>query len=290
MDGRTSKSVLVVVAHVVLAVCEPCATTDAAVSTCTLTAAQRQQQCACQYEWVVGCGRPVGTALHCEAANDRPATQPPSLPPPQLFCAQEVCADCYTPATPAVVGSGPLTRNASSCPSGGLRPTSFDFQGPFWLDGAPVRNNLLAPGDGPELLLDISVVDTDCQPISNAKVDLWHTSAAGYYWSEEMAQTGDESLRYKYAGILYSDAAGRARLRTVVPSAPPSRPICHIHVRYNRPGSSSVYVTQIYFPGAAGNDPSQSAGGVIDELAHILSADTSQNIHATYQFVVPKEA
>ena len=184
-----------------------------------------------------------------------------------------------------VVGSGEQ-REAATCASGGLTATPFDYAGPFWKAGAPelgAHGNIREPGDGPFLLLNISVVDTQCNLLPGAKIDLWHTNAAGKYGDE----IGDPAARYNYTGILFADIDGHALLETVIPARPPVRPICHIHVRYNKPGGP-VHVTQIYFPGASGNNPSQSMSGLDPSMfVHVLSNDAQQNMVATFQFVIP---
>jgi len=265
--------------------------------TCDLTSAQSQQSCRCEYVWDGSCA--VSSELNCKAPSQQPSQPPSQLPfhppptqPPSPWCGASVCTDCFGPANVAVIGSGPPPPyQASGCPAGGLPPTRFDYAGPFWKAGAPIFQagvvaDILEPGDGPELILNLSVVDPDCQPIASAKVDLWHTSGAGYYGDELYALTGNSVDRFKYTAVLFTDASGHATLKTVVPTRPPSRPICHIHVHYSRPGSSARYTTQIYFPGATGNAARFSANGAT-EIARITGRDARQNLRAEYQFVIP---
>ena len=164
----------------------PC--TFSAPSLCNVTLAQSQQRCRCEFVWDASGGCVVGSELTCEAAHyahvfpsppiPPPPPKSPPIPssPPALWCGTPVCTDCYGPTNVAVVGSGPPPPYvAPSCPAGGLPPTQFDYAGPFHKEGAPefqpgVVADILEPGDGPELLLDISVVDPSCQPIVNAKV------------------------------------------------------------------------------------------------------------------------
>ncbi|KAJ3161282.1 hypothetical protein HDU88_007377 [Geranomyces variabilis] len=55
-------------------------------------------------------------------------------------------------------------------------------EGPFWVEGELVRQNLVDGEPGVPLSLDVGVISlTDCKPIAGAYVEIWHANATGYY-------------------------------------------------------------------------------------------------------------
>lgn len=54
-------------------------------------------------------------------------------------------------------------------------------QGPYHLDEAFFRTNVTENQDGIKLHLFLSVRDTNCVPIADAIVEIWHANASGYY-------------------------------------------------------------------------------------------------------------
>jgi len=112
-------------------------------------------------------------------------------------------------------------------------PTSPDAQGPFYREGAPLRNSI---GTGYLLLGEVKSA-VDCTPIPGAKIELWTTGPDGRY---------DERWR----ATLYADQTGRYHFETHPPGPYGSRPP-HIHLIVNAPGFSEL-VTQHYpQPGSA---------------------------------------
>ena len=99
--------------------------------------------------------------------------------------------------------------------------THTSLLGPFYREASPK----LAAGSqiarhvkpGSECVLYGRVTDVDGKPIANASVSIWQTGADGLYDIQESAASID------YRGVFTTDADGVFMLRTVKPSATPSR-------------------------------------------------------------------
>ncbi|HSG41514.1 MAG TPA: hypothetical protein VLA72_00015 [Anaerolineales bacterium] len=110
--------------------------------------------------------------------------------------------------------------------------------GPYFKEGSPQTNVLYSEGmEGTRLILAGQVVNQDCFPFPNVKVDFWQTDANGEY----------DNAGYNFRGHQFTDNKGRYHLDTVLPGLYSSRPIEHIHVTLTSP-SGEVLTTQLYFP------------------------------------------
>ena len=163
--------------------------------------------------------------------------------------------------------------------SGGTGAMTGDYPDPFALDdgGAmcvlyPAQTIGPCYAETPAMRLDISdgqpglpmrlsfqIVDANCQPVSGAEVDIWHTSYNGYYsayalgticnLSGPAAAAGEMFCR----GVQVSDAAGRVDFNTIYPGWYLGR-TTHVHIAV-RPRSGRELIGQLYF-----------ADGLNDEL------------------------
>ena len=140
------------------------------------------------------------------------------------------------------------------------------------MPGAPERSDLVDEGmEGTVLLVSGFVVDTDCTPLANAKVDVWQADARGEY---------DNSGGYRLRGYVLTDAAGRYAFRTVVPGEYPGRTE-HIHVKITPDGGSTL-TSQLYFPGSTANEGDNIFS---DDLLLDLS-ETADGLAGSFTFVV----
>lgn len=61
-----------------------------------------------------------------------------------------------------------------------LAPTVTE--GPYWITGEQVRNDITEDQEGKPLVLDIGILDVNtCEPLEGAYIDVWHANATGYY-------------------------------------------------------------------------------------------------------------
>jgi protocatechuate 3,4-dioxygenase beta subunit len=121
-------------------------------------------------------------------------------------------------------------------------------EGPYYLDGLLVRNDITEGKAGIPLDLRITVVDaTTCAPIENAAVDVWHCDANGFYSGftesdpdpqdptpyQDDGSNPDTFLR----GVLLSDSSGLVQFQTIYPGWYVSRDV-HIHMKVHVGGAT----------------------------------------------------
>ena len=101
-------------------------------------------------------------------------------------------------------------------PSGATESTVL---GPFHVDGAPrlaMGANLSKDGKGDPLWVSGRVLDEQRQPIEGAELDVWQTSADGFYDIQDRTQP-EMNLR----GLFTTGADGRFFFRSIKPTSYP---------------------------------------------------------------------
>ncbi|MEV7043203.1 maleylacetate reductase and hydroxyquinol 1,2-dioxygenase domain-containing protein [Amycolatopsis sp. NPDC051061] len=151
--------------------------------------------------------------------------------------------------------------------------------GPFYVDGPPEtpQGADLAEGlPGTPLWTDVRVTDTDDQPVPDAIVDVWQSNEDGFY-DVQLPDVDGPVLRARFR----TDAEGRLRFRTIVPSAypiPADGPVGqmldavgrhpyrapHVHFMIAKPGYRTL-ITQLFVAGGDYLD-SDTVFGVKDGL------------------------
>ncbi|KAF5017803.1 hypothetical protein F66182_10243 [Fusarium sp. NRRL 66182] len=132
----------------------------------------------------------------------------------------------YTPCTsPATLFAG-----INSCV---LTPEVT--QGPYYVAGEYVRENIIEDQEGLNILLDYQVIDVEtCDPVPNVYLEMWHCNATGVYSGIVSSGNGDSSddsninntwLR----GIMKTDSDGVAQFESIFPGHYTSR-ATHIHI------------------------------------------------------------
>jgi len=127
-----------------------------------------------------------------------------------------------------------------SCGDGDT-PTPRQTEGPFYSAGPPEKADFRPDAPGEPMVLLGFVLDPDCHPIAEARVDLWHTDGDGRY----------DNRGFRLRGYQTTDEQGRFGFETIVPGVYPGR-TRHFHVKVQRP-AGRVLTTQLYFPGEPGN-------------------------------------
>ena len=151
-----------------------------------------------------------------------------------------------------------LLNNGAAAPGG---TTTANLMGPFWRQGSPSLPNgaslLKSPSLGVPIFVEASVQDAEGRPVEAASVDVWHSSAEGFYENQDPAEA-DMNLR----GTFTTDAEGRIAFRSVKPAGypiPVSGPVgdllrlqgrhnmrpAHIHFMINKPGYKTQF-SQVY--------------------------------------------
>jgi protocatechuate 3,4-dioxygenase beta subunit len=109
-------------------------------------------------------------------------------------------------------------------------------EGPFHIDLAQVRQDIVENRPGVPLALALTAVDSNtCEPIRDAAVDIWHCDALGVYSGEpSVGSEGETYLR----GIQLTDGNGLAEFATIYPGQYPGR-TTHIHLKVHIGGRQS---------------------------------------------------
>lgn len=140
-------------------------------------------------------------------------------------------ADRRKVARSTVEGSTARPEGSGPPPSCVLTPEQEE--GPFYIDLAQVRRDIVEDRPGVPLALALTVVDSKtCEPIHDAAVDVWHCDALGVYSGEPSEHSqGETYLR----GIQLTDGNGLAEFATIYPGQYPGR-TTHIHIKVHIDG------------------------------------------------------
>jgi hydroxyquinol 1,2-dioxygenase len=143
----------------------------------------------------------------------------------------------------------------------GQTDTTANLMGPFWRSNSPRTENgasiVRSPTPGTPIFVNAWVRNLQGQPVADAEVDVWHTSAEGFYENQDPEQA-DMNLR----GKLTTDTEGHIAFRSVKPAGYPiplSGPVgdllsaqgrhnmrpAHIHFMIYKPGFKTQF-SQVY--------------------------------------------
>lgn len=143
----------------------------------------------------------------------------------------------------------------------GQSETTANLMGPFWRQDAPRMASgaslVRSPTAGVPIFVNAWVRDRQGQPVADADVDVWHTSAEGFYENQDPEQA-DMNLRGKFT----TDAQGHIAFQSVKPAGYPiplSGPVgallraqsrhnmrpAHIHFMINKTGYKTQF-SQVY--------------------------------------------
>ncbi len=119
-----------------------------------------------------------------------------------------------------------VAEGATTVPDCVLTPAQEE--GPFYIDLAQVRRDIVENRPGVPLALALTVVDSNtCEPIRDAAVDIWHCDALGVYSGVSPEDSdGETYLR----GVQLTDGNGLAEFATIYPGQYPGR-TTHIHLK-----------------------------------------------------------
>lgn len=121
-------------------------------------------------------------------------------------------------------------------------PTEADDEGPYYKEGAPLKQKLEPDGaEGNRLIVQgmvYGVTDNGCVPLPGAIVDVWQAGPDGQY---------DFSDNFLYRGKVQADQNGHYSFETIVPPQYEDRP-AHIHLKASA-DKTNLLTTQLYFEG-----------------------------------------
>ncbi|KAG7284451.1 hypothetical protein NEMBOFW57_010824 [Staphylotrichum longicolle] len=137
------------------------------------------------------------------------------------------------------------------------------IEGPYYVSGERIRQDVTEDQDGVPLAVDIQVVDMDtCEPIPGAYLEIWHCNATGVYGGvvasgngvgdQDKANLNNTWLR----GVQKTDAHGAVQFHTIFPGHYIGR-TTHIHVAVHLKAepqangtlldTTAAHVGQMYF-------------------------------------------
>ena len=167
---------------------------------------------------VIQTGATAATALGIAAVGTR-----------QLVSAQDASP------SPSPAGSA-TTGTTTSC----VALTPELTEGPYYVDEALVRRDIVDDREGLPLALTINVIDAvACTPLADAAVEVWHCDARGYYSGISGNNPGSDSSAEEIAtaaesmflrGIQITDADGAVTFDTIYPGWYQGRTV-HIHMK-----------------------------------------------------------
>ena len=107
-------------------------------------------------------------------------------------------------------------------------------QGPYYVTGEMIRNDIVESQDGVPLYLDIQLVDSStCEPVPEVYIDLWHCNATGVYsgivanGNGNSADTSNLDTTF-LRGVQKTGDDGVVQFQTIFPGHYTSR-ATHIH-------------------------------------------------------------
>jgi protocatechuate 3,4-dioxygenase beta subunit len=153
----------------------------------------------------------------------------------------------------------------------GDAPTLRQTDGPYFKPSSPQRADLVEPGmAGRPLEVSGFVVSRACRPVGHALIDVWQADDTGRY----------DNQGFRLRGHLFTDAAGRYSLRTIVPGAYEGR-TRHVHLKVQAPGRP-LLTTQIYFP----DEPLNRSDGLYRPALTMRVARADDRMLGRFDFVL----
>jgi protocatechuate 3,4-dioxygenase beta subunit len=144
----------------------------------------------------------------------------------------------------------PAVLSAATQPDGACTLFPEAVEGPFYFDPKLVRQDITEGRSGAAMDLVLQVIEAGpCKPITNARVDVWHTDARGVYSGyDRQGDQGNQSTEGKtfLRGTQITDANGRVTFQTIVPGWYPGR-TPHVHVKVFLDEKTAA-TGQVYFP------------------------------------------
>jgi len=147
-----------------------------------------------------------------------------------------------------------------------LTTTPAQTRGPFYPDPLPSESDAdlthvkgaAARASGQVIQVSGRVLDRDGKPIRGAVIELWQANAAGRYDHPRDINPAPLDPNFQGYARIVTDDQGRYRFTTIKPGAYPINPVNPVavrtpHIHFDVDDKHKHLVTQMYFPGEAGN-------------------------------------
>ncbi len=181
-------------------------------------------------------------------------------------------------ALPAAALFAPRIRSAQTlqvtpaCGEGPEALTPLQTAGPYYKSASPERQNLRSEW-GPVEAFDLQgqVLDTQCRPLSDVIVEIWHADDRGQY----------DNRGFLLRGQQRTDARGRWAFQTIRTNHYAQR-TAHYHFRVQRPHERAL-VTQLYFP----DHPRNPGDHIFDPRLLMKIERRDKVLTGQFDFVLP---
>jgi len=149
-------------------------------------------------------------------------------------------------------GTGTVTNSGTSSSGCTVAPTETEGPFPTKVPSSYTRSDITDGKSGYKLTANITI-NSKCEALPGAIVDIWHCDADGNY--SEYGGSGMQSTNYQSVHFLRgrqtTDANGLVNFTSIFPGWYSGR-ATHIHVHVYSATGNSLKVTQIAFPEGSG--------------------------------------
>ncbi|MEL6255231.1 MAG: intradiol ring-cleavage dioxygenase [Bacteroidota bacterium] len=151
---------------------------------------------------------------------------------------------------------------ATGCEEGNVDPSSCNVMpsetaGPFTIKSPAdwVRENIIGDRAGIPLMMTFIVQNTnsDCSPLADVYVDIWHCDANGNYSEYDGQLDGNFTSEHFLRGRQKTAADGTVSFISIYPGWYPGR-APHIHIEILDSNENSLLVSQVAFPENISNE------------------------------------
>ena len=146
--------------------------------------------------------------------------------------------------TATILSSNPVF--AANC-----TPTQSLTEGPYYSTDTPVRPDVTSSQSGTKTKLTITVIDSSCNVVKGARVDIWHANASGKY------SAVDGNSQNFLRGTQITDSNGKVTFTTIYPGWYPGRTM---HIHFKIWVDRKVVLTSQFFASDANNKKIYQSG------------------------------
>jgi len=165
----------------------------------------------------------------------------------------EACKKTSSTLTDDPSGTGTVINTGSVSNSCTIAPTETEGPFPTKAPSSYVRSNITDGRSGYKMTAKLTI-NSNCNPLPGAIVDIWHCDAEGNY--SEYGGSGMQSANYQSVHFLrgrqITDSNGIVNFTTIFPGWYAGR-ATHIHVHVYSASGNSLKITQIAFPEGSGS-------------------------------------
>ena len=158
------------------------------------------------------------------------------------------------------------------------------------------------PAPGELIRLSGTIVDRNCVPLQDARIEIWHTDRDGKYRRPDRGAFASAEPLFAGSGTAITDNLGRYVFSSIYPGAyefsyGQQRRVRapHVNMRISHPALSASYHVEMYFAGDARNDkdpyfiriPDDRKARAEATVTPGTSGDINQGLNVYFNITVP---